>query len=77
MDACKSRLKKLDEGPVKLNVSLFLFKFNVIHLIKSNKQKAEEDLRRAQTEFDRQSELIKALMDELDGSYVNLYIFFK
>lgn len=35
----------------------------------SPKDDAEEDLRRAQTDFDRQSELTKLLMDELSVSY--------
>lgn len=56
LDACKARVKKLTEGPVKLDQ---------MHLV----PKAEDDLRRAQTEFDRQSELTKLLMDELTISY--------
>lgn len=37
---------------------------------------AEQDLRNAQTEFDRQSELTKLLMDELNVTYVSV-IFYK
>ncbi len=38
--------------------------------------KAEEDLRNAQTEFDRQCELTKLLMDEINVSYVIFVYFF-
>lgn len=50
LDACKARLKKLNENS-------------------SAKLEAEEDVRQAQTEFDRQCELTRLLMDELTVTY--------
>lgn len=55
MDACKTKLKKLHDHSPSHDPLLI--------------PKAEEELRRAQTEFDRQCELTKLLMDELSVSY--------
>ena len=54
-----------------LNVD-YSHQINLLNINNHFKLKAEEELRMAQTEFDRQCELTKLLMDEINVSYVSL-----
>ena len=51
---------------------MILLKFNILRLIFKEKLKDEDDLRKAQTEFDRQLELTKLLLEELHVTHVTI-----
>uniref|UniRef100_A0A3B4C7M0 Endophilin-B1 n=1 Tax=Pygocentrus nattereri TaxID=42514 RepID=A0A3B4C7M0_PYGNA len=58
LDACKARLKKAKAAEAKAAVSSFVFP-------------AEQELRVAQTEFDRQAEVTRLLLEGISSTHVN------
>uniref|UniRef100_A0A671U972 Endophilin-B1 n=1 Tax=Sparus aurata TaxID=8175 RepID=A0A671U972_SPAAU len=70
LDACKTRLKKAKVAEAKAAVSLFVYvgKMSLLFLLFFQ---AEHELRVAQTEFDRQAEVTRLLLEGISSTHVN------
>uniref|UniRef100_A0A3B4DHU7 Endophilin-B1 n=1 Tax=Pygocentrus nattereri TaxID=42514 RepID=A0A3B4DHU7_PYGNA len=74
LDACKARLKKAKAAEAKAAVSSFVFPvlcffsqfFSLLFSLS-----AEQELRVAQTEFDRQAEVTRLLLEGISSTHVN------